>query len=55
MKKVYICPEIEVTATKLNDEMMAGHSYDWGGAKGNEEFFENEDEETIKSRNLWDE
>lgn len=55
MKKVYICPEIEVTATKLNDEIMAGHSYDWGGAKGNDEFFEGEDEETLKSRNLWDE
>ena len=55
MRKVYICPEIEVTQAKLNEELLAGHSYGWADAKGqNEEFFD-EDEETLKSRNLWDE
>ena len=54
MKKVYICPETEVVMARFSENMMQKHSYDWGDAKGNEEFFD-EDEETLKSRNLWDE
>ena len=55
MRKVYICPEIEVTQTKLNEELLAGHSYDWVDAKGQSEELFDEDEEKLKSRNLWDE
>ena len=56
MKKVYICPETEVVMACLAENMMQdGHSYGWADAKGNDDFFEGEDEETLKSRNLWDE
>jgi hypothetical protein len=55
MRKVYICPEIEVTQTKLNEELLAGHSYDWVDAKSQSEELFDEDEEKLKSRNLWDE
>ncbi len=55
MKKVYICPETEVVKAHLAENMMQDHSYGWANAKGNDEFFENEDEETLKSSNLWDE
>ena len=56
MRKVYICPETEVVMARLAENMMQdGHSYVWANAKGNDDFFEGEDEETLKSRNLWDE
>lgn len=55
MKKVYISPAIEVVGSQLDQEVLAGHSGEWGDAKENDEFFEGEDEETLKSRNLWDE
>jgi hypothetical protein len=54
MKKVYICPETEVVKAHLAEHLL-DHSLGWVDAKGNDEFFENEDEETLKSRNLWDE
>ena len=56
MKKVYICPETEVVMARLAENMMQdGHSLGWVQGKENEDFFEGEDEETLKSRNLWDE
>jgi len=55
MKKVYICPETEVVMACFSENMMQQHSYDWGQGKENTDFFEGEDEETLKSRNLWDE
>lgn len=55
MKKVYICPETEVVMARFSENMMQNHSYDWGQGKENTDFFEGEDEETLKSRNLWDE
>lgn len=54
MRKVYICPETEVVKSHLAQDCMQKQSFDWADAKGNDEFFD-EDEETIKSRNLWDE
>ena len=55
MKKIYICPETEVVMARLAENMMQdGHSYGWAQGKENSDFFENEDEETLKSSNLWD-
>ena len=57
MKKVYNCPEIEIVLPHLTKDMLQldTHSEGDADARGNYDFFENEDEETIKSRNLWDE
>ena len=56
MKKLYISPAIEIVASLLNQEVLAGHSGEWGDAKGinfdDDEENENSDTE-IKS--LWDE
>ena len=54
MKKVYICPETEVIKSHLVDQLL-GHSYDWAAKENNNEDFFDENEETLKSRNLWDE
>ncbi len=54
MRKVYICPETEVVKSHLAEHLL-DHSFGDVDARGNNDFFENEDEETIKSRNLWDE
>jgi hypothetical protein len=35
MRKYYIRPEIEEVASQYEQEIMAGHSYDWADAKGN--------------------
>ncbi|MCR5130585.1 MAG: hypothetical protein K6C10_03875 [Prevotella sp.] len=34
MKKVYISPAIEIVASRLNQQVMQGHSFDWADAKG---------------------
>lgn len=56
MKKKYISPVVEIVASQLNQEVLAGHSGEWGDAKGinfdDDEENENSDTE-IKS--LWDE
>ena len=54
MKKVYICPETEVVKSHLAEHLL-DHSYGDVDARQNSDFFESEDEETLKSRNLWDE
>ena len=55
MKKMYICPAVEIVASLLNQEVMAGHSGEWGDAKGinfdDDEENENSDTEI---KNLWD-
>jgi hypothetical protein len=42
MRKEYIKPSIEIFASQLHSDMMAGHSFDWADAKKNEIFFEEE-------------
>ena len=35
MRKYYIRPAIEAVASQYEQQIMAGHSYDWADAKGN--------------------
>lgn len=54
MKKEYIMPSIEIIASQLNSEMMAGHSDDWADAKENNMFLF-DDEEFDEENDLWGE
>lgn len=54
MKAIYKKPLTEVVEY-MNERKFLDQSYDHADARGNNEFFENEDEEMLKSRNLWDE
>ena len=56
MKKMYISPAVEIFATLLNQEVLAGHSGEWGDAKGIsfDDSEENENDDT-EIKNLWDE
>lgn len=56
MKKLYICPVAEIVASQLNQEVLAGHSGEWGDAKGIS-FDDSEDNENndTEIKNLWDE
>ena len=52
MKKMYISPVVEIVASQLDQEVLAGHSGEWGDAK--EQTFENE--ETFfnpDKKNIW--
>ena len=55
MKKLYISPAVEIVASLLNQGVLAGHSGEWGDAKGinfdDDEENENSDTEI---KNLWD-
>ena len=44
MKKKYMMPSIEIIASQLDSEMMAGHSDDWADGKENNLFFDMDDE-----------
>lgn len=54
MRKNYIRPEIEVVASQYEQEIMAGHSYDWADAKGSQDWLGEDEEEVIQNKNLWD-
>ncbi len=54
MKKMYICPAVEIVASLLNQEVMAGHSGEWGDAKGFNFEDDEENEEKMEINNLWD-
>ena len=51
MKKNYVSPEIKVVKSVLEGEILR-QSYDWGDAKQNN-FFEEEDD-NLKGNDLWD-
>lgn len=56
MKKKYISPVVEIVASQLNQEVLAGHSGEWGDAKdmtfsdGEEEVGNND----LQIKDLWD-
>lgn len=56
MKKMYISPAVEIVASLLNQEVLAGHSGEWGDAKdmtfsdGEEEVGNND----LQIKDLWD-
>jgi hypothetical protein len=52
MKKNYVSPEIKVVKS-TREGVILMHSQDWGDAKQNN-FFEEDDVDNIKSNNLWD-
>ena len=60
MRKYYIRPEIEEVASQYEQEIMAGHSYDWADAKGNPNGWGNGGGQVIENGkmqgndNLWD-
>ncbi|MCR5130271.1 MAG: hypothetical protein K6C10_02275 [Prevotella sp.] len=55
MKKTYISPETEIVASKFVQEIMAGHSYNHGDAKGID-FEETGDDEIDNGwpKNIWE-
>lgn len=55
MKRVYIKPETEQVVSNVTSAILKASYIDHADARGNNDFFESEDEETLKSRNLWDE
>ena len=57
MKKVYICPEIELVMPKFTKDMMQLPEHSEGDADARQNDFFDEEEEGMdyKSRNLWDE
>lgn len=54
MKAIYQKPLTEVVEY-MNESKFLDQSYNHADARGNNDFIENEDEETFKSQNLWDE
>ncbi len=55
MKKVYVRPEIESALRVVCAQLICDSEHDYDHADARGDFFEDENEETLKSRNLWDE
>ncbi len=57
MKKVYICPTLDVVASQLNEHLM-DHSYGYADAKGTPNGVWDEDQNDedghVQNKNLWD-
>ena len=53
MKKKYFSPVIEVVTSQLKGQLMK-HSNDWADAKGANPDEQNNDDEMIKNKNLWE-
>ena len=51
MKKNYVSPEIKVV-TSAREGVILMHSEDW--ARGKKGFFDEEEDENLKSNDLWD-
>lgn len=53
MKRKYLSPVVEVVASLLKSRLM-NHSYGWADAKGFSSDEQEDGEEVIKSKNLWE-
>lgn len=53
MKRKYLSPVVEVVTSKLKGQLL-GHSYGWADAKGFGSDEQEDDEDVIKNKNLWE-